>query len=132
MLQADLPRPSLTRARWTKILHWSRVFAIARRAFIDANRLASRRHETFSEDGQLLEPRQEHSQLDDVVSEAVEQAFESLPRSYREAIELTKLVGLSVTEAAQVLGTTDLAVKLRVHRGYKLLRGQLEKYDRRG
>jgi DNA-directed RNA polymerase specialized sigma24 family protein len=38
-------------------------------------------------------------------------------------------VGLSGAEAAQVLGTTELAVKLRVHRGYKLLRKQLERYD---
>jgi DNA-directed RNA polymerase specialized sigma24 family protein len=35
-----------------------------------------------------------------------------------------------VAEAAEVLGTTPTAVKLRVHRGYNLLRDRLEAFRR--
>jgi RNA polymerase sigma-70 factor (ECF subfamily) len=43
----------------------------------------------------------------------------------RVAFELIKQDGLSVAEAAQVLGTTVAAVKLRAHRAYEALRGAL-------
>jgi RNA polymerase sigma-70 factor (ECF subfamily) len=49
-----------------------------------------------------------------------------LPEAYREAIQLTKVSGLSMQEAAAVLGTTPTAVKLRVHRGYVALRKALD------
>jgi len=48
-----------------------------------------------------------------------------LPQSQRQAFELIKNEGLSVAEAAQVLGTTVAAVKLRAHRAYEALRGAL-------
>jgi DNA-directed RNA polymerase specialized sigma24 family protein len=35
-----------------------------------------------------------------------------------------------MAEAADVLGTTPTAVKLRVHRGYTLLREQLDAFNR--
>jgi DNA-directed RNA polymerase specialized sigma24 family protein len=38
------------------------------------------------------------------------------------AFELLKEEGLSLAEAAQVLGTTVSAVKLRAHRAYEALR----------
>ena len=41
------------------------------------------------------------------------------------AFELTKKEGLSVREAAEVLGTTVTAVKLRAHRAYVALRASL-------
>jgi RNA polymerase sigma-70 factor (ECF subfamily) len=53
-----------------------------------------------------------------------------LPEAYREAIQLTKVSGLSIAEASSVLGASEAAVKLRVHRGYNLLRKQLEKFSR--
>ena len=56
----------------------------------------------------------------------LEHALSTLPGHYREAIELTKLHGLSGDEAAKVLSTTQSAVKLRVHRAYRLLRRTLE------
>jgi RNA polymerase sigma-70 factor (ECF subfamily) len=57
-------------------------------------------------------------------------ALDRLPETYREAIVLTKITGLSVAEAATVLGATETAVKLRVHRGYNQLRKELEQYSR--
>jgi DNA-directed RNA polymerase specialized sigma24 family protein len=41
------------------------------------------------------------------------------------AFELIKKEGLSVKEAAEVLGTTVTAVKLRAHRAYVALRAAL-------
>jgi RNA polymerase sigma-70 factor (ECF subfamily) len=48
-----------------------------------------------------------------------------LPETQRVAFELLKQEGLSVAEAAQVLGTTPAAVKLRAHRAYEALRRAL-------
>jgi DNA-directed RNA polymerase specialized sigma24 family protein len=41
------------------------------------------------------------------------------------AFDLVKREGLSMAEAAQVLGTTVSAVKLRTHRAYEALRNAL-------
>ena len=48
-----------------------------------------------------------------------------LPENQRVAFELIKNEGLSVAQAAQVLGTTVTAVKLRAHRAYEALRAVL-------
>ena len=45
-----------------------------------------------------------------------------LPPAQREAFELIKQDGLTLAEAAAVLGTTVTAVKLRAHRAYQALR----------
>lgn len=112
--------------RGSPLLPW--VFAIARRAFLDDRRHIKSRHEDLSRDGSLPEPPAEAppGQLAD----ALELALARLPDHYREAIVLTKITGLSVAEAADVLGTTPSAVKLRVHRGYRELRQYLEAYQR--
>jgi RNA polymerase sigma-70 factor (ECF subfamily) len=48
-----------------------------------------------------------------------------MPESQRAAFELIKQEGLSLVEAAAVLGTTVAAVKLRAHRAYEKLREAL-------
>ena len=50
-----------------------------------------------------------------------------LPESQREAFNLIRQEGLSLAEAAAVLGTTVSAVKLRAHRAYEFLRLALGK-----
>lgn len=108
------------------LLPWT--LAIARRSFFDLRRRAKVRPEYLSADGVLPEPGQEEEELGNDVAEALERAMNQLPESYAEAIQLTKISGLSILEAAEVLGTSRAAVKLRVHRGYKLLRAELESY----
>ena len=49
----------------------------------------------------------------------------ALPSTHRDAFDLVKCDGLSLREAADVLGTTVLAVKLRLHRACKALRDVL-------
>jgi RNA polymerase sigma-70 factor, ECF subfamily len=100
--------------------------AIARRSFFDEVRFSRSRREELSHDGTLPEPREESDALPSELQDALEQALDALPEAYREAIQLTKVTGLSMQEAAQVLGATPTAVKLRVHRGYVALRKALE------
>lgn len=104
-----------------KVLPW--IFAIARRSFLDERRRIAARREDLSRDGHLPEGRTSPDSHD--AAERLEAALTRIPENYAEAIELTKLAGLSVREAASVLGTTEAAVKLRVHRGYAVLREAL-------
>ncbi len=53
-------------------------------------------------------------------------ALKTLPDSQREVIEMHWFKEMSFPEVAEVLGLTVSAVKVRAHRGYKKLRGELE------
>lgn len=114
--------------RGAPLLPW--ILAIARRSFYDERRRAKVRPEDLSHDGTMPEPRRTPEGVDNDVAEALELALSRLPPAYAEAIQLTKVTGLSIAEAAEVLGATRTAVKLRVHRGYKQLRNELEQYAR--
>jgi RNA polymerase sigma-70 factor, ECF subfamily len=114
--------------RGSAFLPW--ILAIARRSFFDERRRARHRTEDLSSDGTLPEPVRDDAAISNDVSEALERALDAMPEAYREAIQLTKVTGLSVAEAADVLGTTATAVKLRVHRGYNLLRKELDGFSR--
>ena len=114
--------------RGAPVLPW--ILAIARRSFLDERRSAHVRTEDLSPDGSLPEQQNEAPPLPTELSDALGVALDRLPETYREAIVLTKITGLSVAEAATVLGATETAVKLRVHRGYNQLRKELEQYSR--
>ncbi len=58
----------------------------------------------------------------DRLSPALERALESLPDAQREAVWLLKVEGLTVSEAAERVGISGGALKLRAHRGYRGLR----------
>jgi RNA polymerase sigma-70 factor (ECF subfamily) len=115
--------------RGAPVLPW--MLAIARRSFFDERRAASSRTEDLSHDGVLPEPSADDGEVPNDLAEALERALDHMPEGYREAIQLTKITGLSMAEAADVLGTTPTAVKLRVHRGYEQLRGELQRFDRK-
>jgi RNA polymerase sigma-70 factor (ECF subfamily) len=101
------------------VLPW--ISVIAKRALIDESRPHKRRRETLSIDGVLPEQTSpETTGAEETVQ--LTEALEQLPPQYRDAIELTKLVGLSGNEAARELETTTAAIKQRVRRGYEHLR----------
>lgn len=101
------------------VLPW--ISVIAKRAMIDESRPHKRRRETLSADGVLPETSAvETTGAEETVQ--LTEALEQLPTQYRDAIELTKLVGLSGNEAARELETTTAAIKQRVRRGYEHLR----------
>ena len=54
------------------------------------------------------------------------QMMRALSEQHREAIILTKVVGLSTAEAAGRLAISESALKVRVHRGIRRLRAMLE------
>jgi len=126
----------------SEVTPWA--FAIARRLFLDSTRRGKR---------ELLE-RGERSQGDDdddrsmfdlieaagasadelvdakSLALVIEGALSELPEQQREAFALIKQEGLSVAEAAGILGTSVGAVKLRAHRAYEALRTALGKKGR--
>jgi RNA polymerase sigma-70 factor (ECF subfamily) len=59
----------------------------------------------------------------------VQEALMNLPVRQREAFVLIRFEGLSLAEAALVLGATQAAVKILVHRAYVAVREALDKRD---
>jgi RNA polymerase sigma-70 factor (ECF subfamily) len=115
--------------RGADVLPWA--FAIARRLMIDD--LRRQRREVRVLDACAAGPAEPPSPSAgaDQVLEAeqtlrtLEQVLCRLPPSQREAFELVKLEGLSLREAAEILGTTESAIKSSVHRASEALRGSL-------
>ncbi len=114
--------------RGAAVTPWA--FSIGRRLLLDS--LRKHRHETRAPD----EPTPGASQPDpgpsaDALLEAADTArkiqtvLARLPETQRVAFELVKQEGLSHAEAAEALGTTVAAVKLRAHRAYEALRAAL-------
>ncbi len=56
------------------------------------------------------------------VDDRLHRALESLPEGNRQAVEMLKFKGMSVETAAKELGISKIALKVRAHRGYALLR----------
>jgi RNA polymerase sigma-70 factor (ECF subfamily) len=104
------------------------AFAIARRLFLDGLRRGKR--EAYADEVDPDSGASDEPPADDVVQAhelalRIDRALAGLPESQRAAFRLIKQEGLSVAEAAQVLGTTVAAVKLRAHRAYEALRGAI-------
>jgi len=108
------------------------AFAIARRLLVDEVRRG--RRIVLSDDGDQDSGPSDLPGADQVfaageLAERIQRILAQLPLSQRVAFELIKQEGLTVAEAAQVLGTTVAAVKLRAHRAYEALRAALGEVD---
>jgi RNA polymerase sigma factor (sigma-70 family) len=106
------------------------LFTIAARVRFDElrrrHRAAARANEeelAAAEDAGSSTPEQELVDADRAAQ--VRSALERLPLSQRTVVHLHRFEGLSFPEIAQVLGTTEGAVKLRAFRAYELLRTTL-------
>lgn len=64
-------------------------------------------------------------QEEDEPDDRLRLALESLPAIYRQAVEMLKFRGMRVEAAAKELGISKIALRVRAHRGYSLLRKQL-------
>jgi RNA polymerase sigma-70 factor (ECF subfamily) len=112
------------------VLPWA--FAIARRLLIDGFRRRRGERGTLSletggPEAGPVEAVAVQRGADELIdgqrlARALEAELERLPESHRKAFELLKHEGLSIREAAEVLGATPTAVKLRAHRAYAALR----------
>ncbi|MGE7138838.1 sigma-70 family RNA polymerase sigma factor [Luteibacter sp. NPDC031894] len=101
------------------------VHAIARYKLMDFFRAHSRRealNEPFEDDGGLFVAS------DTASTDArrdVSLLLQALPDRHRVPIQLVKLEGLSVAEAAERSGMSESAVKVGVHRGLKALAARI-------
>lgn len=102
------------------------MFAIVRYKSIDAlrkRRTREIREDAFSRDAGAAGERVAYG--GDAILEG-RQLFQDLKPQYREALILTRIVGLSIGEAAQRCGISQVAMKVRVHRALKALAQALE------
>lgn len=118
-----------------QVLPWA--FAIARRLLIDQHRKSGREIVSATDDDSTMQLLVALDAGADDVAIAKEIAAKltavlaRLPENQRVAFELIKQDGLSVAEAAEALGTTVAAVKLRAHRAYEALRAELSELGKR-
>jgi RNA polymerase sigma-70 factor (ECF subfamily) len=100
------------------------LFAIVRHKAIDALRKQKVQQSTaqrYHADSDALSP------VGHVENDAMSgRLIDSLSVQHREAITLTKLLGLSTTEAAAQLSISESALKVRVHRATNKLRQLME------
>jgi RNA polymerase sigma-70 factor (ECF subfamily) len=98
------------------------AFRVARNALVDHYR-RKRPSEALPE---LVEPEPEPSDRSaEILGAWLRTRIEQLPASYREALELIELRGLSQREAADALGVPYSTLKSRVQRGRDLLHAEL-------
>jgi RNA polymerase sigma-70 factor (ECF subfamily) len=64
--------------------------------------------------------------VDGGLDDRLQEALKALPEDNRQAVELLKFQGLSVEEAAKKLRISKIALRVRAHRGYGLLRKYLK------
>ena len=136
LLQQTMLRIHRGRGRFivgAEVLPWA--FAIARRLLIDSIRRRKNESRTVSletggHEASPIEIAADLRPADELVDSqrlgsAIEAQLERLPESHRVAFELIQKDGLSIREAAEVLGATPNAVKIRAHRAYVALRSAL-------
>jgi RNA polymerase sigma-70 factor (ECF subfamily) len=113
-----------------EVLPWA--FTIARRVMVDLSRKSSRetpvdpgaKQETSAAFMSALASGEEVVMAQET-HRLFNQALDRLTEPQRAAFELMKVEGLSLEQAASVLGTTVTGVKLRAHRAYESLREAL-------
>ena len=129
-------RSRATYVQGSTALHW--VYAIARSVYLDRLRYKKRRPEDLTETDDLLGtfqstaggfPSPESEAQARELMAVVEKVVRDLPENQRTAFVLLKEEGLSVTEAAAILGATPMAVKLRAHRAYEAIRAALARAE---
>lgn len=124
LLQQTFLQMHLARERYRTgldVVPWA--FAIARRLRIDLHRKSGREvggdeaPESASRD-----PSPHDALAARETASTLQRGLSELPQSQREAFELVKSAGLSHAQAAEALGTSVTAIKVRVHRACEALR----------
>jgi RNA polymerase sigma-70 factor (ECF subfamily) len=137
LLQETLLRMHVARAAFrpgAAVLPWS--YTIARNVFLD--RARAKRHGALSldqlEQGGVPEPseapRAEGEVLAKEAARAVERALMRMSHARREAFILIRFEGLSVADAAEILGASENAVKLRAFQAYEAIRAAMARLEK--
>ncbi len=100
--------------------------AIARYRWVDHLRKVYRNEEDALEDYDAPEDSDEEAVLARL---SLERMFGHIPDKQSEVIEMVKIEGLSIREAAERSGQTESAVKVNIHRGLKKLSALIEKAE---
>lgn len=123
-------RARSTFAEGGAVLPW--IYAIARNVHLDHARSAKLRSTERLPSDPGVDPAlaqrsdAESAAIAAETARAVERVLANLPPAQRDAFVLIRYEGLSVQDAAAVLGTTVTAVKLRAFRAYEALRAELD------
>jgi RNA polymerase sigma-70 factor, ECF subfamily len=123
-------------ARGARLLPW--CYAIARNVHVDHLRHRPSQRERPAETEEPLDmPAGPDADGEEVAAAAqlarlVERTLSKLPPNQREAFVLLRYEGLSVADAAAILGATEGAVKLRAFHAYEALRDALGSDKKRG
>ena len=99
------------------------LFAVVRNKAVDLLR-KRRPDQGYCEDSSELKHYVSEGQAESLVQR--EDLFKHLAEPYREALILTKVIGLTAKEAAKKIGVSLPAMKVRVYRGLTVLRKQLD------
>jgi len=129
LLSVHAVRATYDRGR--PFLPW--LYAIVRNRLADRARVHGRStaHELVFDDLDVTFPAADTNLPGEEYGDpqALHAAIASLPRGQREAIELLKLKGMSLKEAAQATGTSVGALKVATHRAMIALRRLLTPHD---
>lgn len=113
------------------VLPWA--YTIARNVFLDSARARRRRPRgvALEEPGnELPVPADAESNLlARQTAAVVERALAQMTEARREAFILIRFEGLSVATAAEILGVSENAVKLRAFQAYEILREELARLE---
>ena len=112
------------------------LLTILRNSFINEYRRRSRHPETVDVDtiepfAVLTEEQEEDAQgrfFDQIVDDEVQQAIDNLPETFREALVLSDVEGMSYQEISSILGVPVGTVKSRLFRARRMLRAKLYQY----
>lgn len=97
------------------------VFAIARHKLVDLWRRRGRKESLNDSLDELTEDQHPAVQQESASRRDLGVLLEQLPEAQKQAILLTKIEGLSLTEASDRSGVSVAALKVQVHRGLKQL-----------
>lgn len=97
------------------------VFAIARHKLVDLWRRRGRKESLNDSLDELTEDQHPTVQQESASRRDLGVLLEQLPEAQKQAILLTKIEGLSLTEASDRSGVSVAALKVQVHRGLKQL-----------
>jgi RNA polymerase sigma-70 factor, ECF subfamily len=137
LLQETLLRMHVARGAFrpgAAVIPWA--YTIARNVFLD--RARARKHAALSldqlEEGGAPEPaesaRAESEVLAKESARAVERALSRMSEARREAFVLVRFEGMSIADAAEVLGISENAVKLRAFQAYEAIRAELARLEK--
>lgn len=122
LLQRTLLQMHLARCHFlsgSSVTPWA--YAIAQRVAVDAFRQSRKGRPQLQDLTESLEIASPRAQVDDLVAQKLlmrelSQAVSRMPHAHRQTFELVLCDGLSPSEAAEVLGTTESAVRVRIFR----------------